>query len=55
MSSPPILSPCVRTCQLVDETCVGCGRTRTEIATWSRISDAERAAIMARLGKEERA
>jgi len=54
MSKTAIISPCVRTCQLVDETCVGCGRTRTEIATWSRISDAERAEIMTRLGKEER-
>lgn len=49
MSKTPILSPCVRTCQLVDEVCQGCGRTRTEIATWSRISDAERAAVMRRL------
>lgn len=51
MSKPTIVSPCIRTCQLVDDVCVGCGRTRTEIATWSRISDAERAAVMTRLGK----
>jgi predicted Fe-S protein YdhL (DUF1289 family) len=45
----PILSPCVQTCRLDGEVCVGCGRTRAEIATWSRISDAERATVMERL------
>ncbi|MGH6749230.1 MAG: DUF1289 domain-containing protein [Methyloceanibacter sp.] len=29
--------------------CVGCGRTIGEIASWTSISDAERAAIMAAL------
>ena len=55
MSSPPILSPCVRTCRLEGEVCVGCGRTRTEIAAWSRMSDTARTAIMARLEKDKRA
>lgn len=49
------LSPCVRTCRLEGEICAGCGRTRMEIATWSRMSDAERAAIMGRLKVAERA
>jgi len=53
MSKTAIISPCVRTCRLIDEVCEGCGRTRVEIATWSRISDAERAAVMARLITEE--
>jgi len=49
MSQTPILSPCVRTCRLDGEVCVGCGRTRAEIALWSRMSGDERAAIMRRL------
>jgi predicted Fe-S protein YdhL (DUF1289 family) len=43
-----IQSPCRDIC-LVDkagETCTGCGRTLTEIANWTRYTDAERAAIM---------
>lgn len=51
MSKPPVLSPCVRTCRLEGAVCVGCGRTRTEIATWSRMSDSERLVVMRRLGK----
>lgn len=47
---PPIQSPCIRTCRLVNEVCVGCGRTRVEIATWTRMSAGERDAIMRRLG-----
>lgn len=50
MSTPPILSPCVRTCRLLNEVCVGCGRTRSEIAAWSRMSDEERLVVMRRLG-----
>jgi hypothetical protein len=49
MSQTPILSPCIRTCRLEGEVCVGCGRTRTEIALWTRMSGDERAAIMRRL------
>jgi uncharacterized protein len=52
MSDPsPIRSPCIRTCQLENEVCVGCGRTRGEIAAWSRMSDAERLVVMRRLKK----
>jgi predicted Fe-S protein YdhL (DUF1289 family) len=46
-----IRSPCIRLCTLDPEarTCLGCGRTLDEIAAWTRYSDAEREAIMARL------
>jgi uncharacterized protein len=42
-------TPCVDICQLDTETgtCLGCGRTRAEIASWAQMSDAERRAIMA--------
>jgi uncharacterized protein len=52
MSDPsPIRSPCVRTCRLEGEVCVGCGRTRAEIALWTRMSAPERDAVMSRLAQ----
>lgn len=47
----PISSPCVRVCAIEVETslCAGCGRTLKEIGTWSRMTEAERKAIMATL------
>lgn len=46
-----ISSPCIKVCLLDEETglCEGCGRTRAEIATWGRMSEDERRAIMAGL------
>ena len=43
----PMISPCIRHCTLdpADDTCVGCGRTLTEIGHWLRYSEAERKAI----------
>ena len=52
MTAPrPIVSPCVRICRILPETqhCEGCGRRLKEIAGWVRMSEAERAAIMADL------
>jgi predicted Fe-S protein YdhL (DUF1289 family) len=44
-------SPCISVCRLDPATriCIGCGRTIAEIAAWSSLSDAERAAIVRRL------
>lgn len=44
-------SPCIKVCLIDDETglCEGCGRSRAEIATWGRMSEAERLAVMAGL------
>lgn len=46
-----IQSPCVKICMIHPGAglCVGCHRTADEIAGWSRLSDAERAAVMADL------
>lgn len=47
----PIATPCVKVCA-VDGTsgyCLGCRRTLPEIAGWARLTDAERAVIMAAL------
>ncbi|WP_296815181.1 DUF1289 domain-containing protein [Brevundimonas sp.] len=48
-----IASPCVRVC-IVDgqsSLCLGCFRTLEEIASWSRLDDAARAAVMTELPK----
>lgn len=48
-------TPCKNICQIDEETglCLGCGRTRLEIARWSSITDAERARIMADLSRRQ--
>ena len=50
---PPrsIATPCVQVCIVDGSTglCLGCHRTLQEIGGWSRLTDAERAAIMAEL------
>jgi predicted Fe-S protein YdhL (DUF1289 family) len=47
----PIVTPCVKVCAVDGTTgvCLGCRRTLPEIASWSRLSDEERATIMAAL------
>ena len=53
MNAPPrpIATPCVQVCIVDGESalCLGCYRTLTEVAGWSRLSDAERAQIMGEL------
>ena len=47
----PVATPCVKVCAVDGASgyCLGCRRTLPEIAGWARLSDAERAAIMAAL------
>ena len=47
----PIASPCVMVCTVDGQSglCLGCYRSLQEIATWSRMTQEERAAIMASL------
>ena len=49
--SLPIPSPCVLICAIEPKSgqCYGCGRTRSEIARWTGLSDAERIELMAQL------
>ena len=51
MLPPPVKSPCILVCQLDLKSglCAGCGRSRGEIAQWSRFTDAERETVMAEL------
>lgn len=43
-----MISPCILVCAIDDKTgyCFGCGRTRSEIASWMDLSDTERHALM---------
>ncbi|WP_373258218.1 DUF1289 domain-containing protein [Brevundimonas sp.] len=54
---PPrsIATPCVQVCVVdgASSLCLGCYRTLSEIAGWSELTDAERAAIMAELPERE--
>ena len=47
----PIVTPCVKVCAVDGASgfCLGCRRTLPEIAGWAKLSDTERAAIMAAL------
>lgn len=48
---PPIKTPCIKVCVVDGESglCLGCYRRLNEVATWSRLTDAERDAILAEL------
>lgn len=40
-------SPCVKICELDrNDVCVGCGRTRAEIAGWTAMSEAQKAKVV---------
>lgn len=44
-------TPCTKVCTIDPRSglCIGCGRTLSEIARWSGMSEAERADVMASL------
>lgn len=47
----PIRTPCVKVCFMDDASglCLGCFRTLAEVATWARLEEAAREAVMAEL------
>ena len=52
-----ISSPCIRIC-VIDgraDICIGCGRSLPEIASWGRMREDERLAVMAALPERMRA
>jgi predicted Fe-S protein YdhL (DUF1289 family) len=51
----PIATPCVKICVVDAESglCVGCYRTLAEVASWTRLTDADRKRIMAALPARE--
>ncbi len=51
--TPTIESPCKLICEmdLTSALCKGCGRTREEIAMWTRYTDVQRQYIMTELAE----
>lgn len=47
----PIKTPCIKVCVVDGESglCMGCYRALTEVAGWSKLTEAQRDAIMAEL------
>ena len=47
----PVKTPCIKVCVVDGESglCLGCYRKLSEVAAWSRFTDAERDAILADL------
>ncbi|MET0272393.1 MAG: DUF1289 domain-containing protein [Phenylobacterium sp.] len=45
---PPIKTPCIKVCVVDGESglCLGCYRKLSEVAGWTRLTDAERDAIL---------
>jgi uncharacterized protein len=50
-SRTPIATPCIKVCLIDGESglCLGCQRTLPEVARWTKLTDADRAEIMATL------
>lgn len=48
-----MLTPCVKTCKLVQGMCIGCRRTVEEITQWVRMTDLERQQIMEQLNARD--
>jgi uncharacterized protein len=51
MTLPPPSSPCIKVCLLDADKklCIGCGRTRAEIAAWGGMSERQRRDLMSQL------
>jgi predicted Fe-S protein YdhL (DUF1289 family) len=48
-------SPCNHVCRLDDQNvCLGCLRTRAEIARWSQMNDAEKSAVWTALDERQK-
>ena len=46
-------NPCIDVCKFDNDVCHGCGRTKTEVRRWKRMSDEERRAVLVRLGVDQ--
>jgi uncharacterized protein len=46
-----ISSPCVKICTLIDNICIGCGRSPSEIREWFTASDERKIEIREASGK----
>ncbi len=44
-------NPCVSLCKLLDDICIGCGRSRDEMKAWKGLKNKERKAVNERAAK----
>ncbi len=44
-------NPCVSLCKLLDDICIGCGRSRDEMKAWKGLKNKERKAVNERAVK----
>jgi len=51
---PMTLTPCISLCKIEDGKCLGCNRTKEQIAKWRSYTDQERYEIMKDLGYGKR-
>ena len=49
-----IESPCIQVCELEDDICIGCGRSKDEITFWSSYSDKQKYSIMEKLNGQHK-
>ena len=55
-AEPAIATPCVRVCTMdIGGFCIGCGRTLTEIGSWTALSPSARTAVMEKLAARKAA
>lgn len=47
-----IPNPCKSICKLKDNVCIGCYRTKEEIASWPKLTNEQRHAIVTRNNKD---
>ena len=46
VTAAKISTPCIRKCNLINDHCVGCGRSWQQIRDWSFYKETERLSIM---------
>lgn len=47
-------SPCISVCKLLEDVCVGCGRTIVEITKWTKMTDEEKEQTVLRSNERKR-
>lgn len=47
-----IPSPCKSICKMKDDICIGCKRTKDEIANWSKLSNEQKKVIVDRISMQ---
>jgi predicted Fe-S protein YdhL (DUF1289 family) len=45
-------SPCKNKCKLVNDKCIGCGRSIQEITKWIKLSDEQKLKIIQRINSD---